>query len=196
MTLSAVWALVLGTALALTHEPAHSDSLRQLAERGDARVAAIVTQFPDSARTTFTHLLRLAATTGDGTRTSHLAAARNLARVYADVWRDSFYVRQISRFDAWSPAERLTKVAADSLRLAGNSALGTSGASSALRAWRESYRLARSIGDSAGQGSALGNIAVAFYRDGSLDSAEQYLLRSRAIAERIGDTRTRLNAIG
>ena len=75
--------------------------------------------------------------------------------MYADAWRDSFYVRQISRFDAWSPAQRLTKVSADSLRLAGNSALGTSGAASALRAWRESYRLARSIGDSAGQGSAL-----------------------------------------
>ena len=188
--------VLLGAAHAPAQAPVPRDSLRRLVEHGDPRVAVIVRQFPDSARTTFTHFLQLAATTGDGTRTSHLAAARNLAHVYAAVWRDSFYVRQVSRFEAWSPAQRLTKVAADSLRLAGNSALGTSGAASALRAWRESYRLARSIGDSAGQGSALGNIGVAFYRDGSLDSAEHYLTRSRSIAERIGDSRTQANAIG
>ena len=196
ITLPLCAAFALGVANMPAQAPMPRDSLRRLVERGDARAEAIVRQFPDSARTTFTYLLRLAATTGDGTRTLHLTAAGNLARVYADVWRDSFYVRQIARFDAWSPARRLTKVVADSLRLVGNSALGTSGASAALRAWRESYRLARSIDDSAGEGSALGNIAVAFYRDGSLDSAEHYLQQSRAIAERIGDTRTRLNAIG
>src|SRR6059058_5269609 len=162
-------ALTLGAPHALAQAPVPRDSLRQLAEHGDARVAAIVMQFPDSARTTFTTLLRLAATTRGDVRASHLAAAHRLALAYSTVWKDTFYVRQISRFDAWSPAQRLTKVAADSLRLAGNTTLGSSGAAAALRSWRESYRLARSIVDSAGQGSALGNIAVAWYRDGSLD---------------------------
>jgi len=196
MPLCGLMALALGGAEAHAQPSLPRDSLQPLLERSDPRVGAIVRQFPDSARMTFTHLLRLAGTAGTDARASHLAAAHRLALAYADAWSDSFYVRQLSCFEAWSPRQRLTKVAADSLRIAGNAALGTSGAAAALRAWRESYRLARSIGDSAGQGSALGNIAVAWYRDGSLDSAEHYLRRSRAIAERIGDTRTRLNAIG
>src|SRR5262245_24708771 len=157
LPLCAALTLVLGATYAPAQAPLPRDSLRQFLERDDARVAALVAQFPDSARTTFTHLLKLAATTGGDVRASHLATAHRLALAYATAWSDQFYVRQIARFDAWSPAQRLTKVAVDSLRLAGNSALGTSGAAAALRAWRESYRLARSIGDSAGQGSALGN---------------------------------------
>lgn len=196
MPLCSLVALAVGAAEAHAQAPLPHDSLRQLVERDDARVGAIVRQLPDSARATFTHLFRLAATASADARGSHLATAHRLALAYADAWADSFYVRQVSRFEAWSPRQRLTKAAADSLRIAGNAALGTSGAASALRDWRESYRLAHSIGDSAGQGSALGNIAVAWYRDGTLDSAEHYLRRSRAIAERIGDTRTRLNAIG
>jgi CHAT domain-containing protein/tetratricopeptide (TPR) repeat protein len=174
-----------------------SDSLQQLVERGDSRVVAIVQQFPDTARSTFARLLSLAATTpAPAARASHLTTAHRLAAAYAVAWNDSFFVRQASRFTAWTPAQRLTKAAVDSLRIAGGVLLGKSGPADAMRAWRESYRLAQAIGDSAGQGSSLGNIAVAFYRQDALDSAEVYLNRSRALAERIGDVRTRLNAMG
>src|SRR6476469_3758633 len=72
-------ALTLGVAEARGQASLPRDSLQQLVERGDPRVSAIVRQVPDSTRTTFTHLLRLAATTGADARTAHLATAHRLA---------------------------------------------------------------------------------------------------------------------
>src|SRR3954470_13414258 len=109
VTLCAVLTLPLGVTHALAQAPMPRDSLRQLVEHGDARAAVIVKRYPDSARTTFTHLLPLraprspdsavppftllrrlaAAAGGQEVRASHLAAARRLALVYATAWRDS-----------------------------------------------------------------------------------------------------------
>src|SRR5439155_760462 len=105
-------------------------------------------------------------------------------------------LRQVSRFRAWSPVGRRAKVAADSLRLAGNKALGQSGVVAALRLWRESVRRAAGIGDTAGIAAGLGNIGKGFYELRELDSAEAYWSRSVDLAERVGDVRTAGNAVG
>src|SRR5262245_49637471 len=106
MPLCGLMALALAAAEAHAQSAVPRDSLQPLLERSDARVGAIVRQFPDSARTTFTHLLRLAATASVDARSSHLATAHRLALAYADAWSDSFYVRQVSYFEAWSPRQR------------------------------------------------------------------------------------------
>ena len=190
----AVFAMMAPAVRAQTRLPV--DSLQPLAERSDARLAPLVRQVPDSARAAWVRLISLAARAPSADADARLAAARRLAIAYAGAWRDSFFVRQTVKIAAWSPSARRTKATVDSLRIAGGSVLGAAGATAALAVWRESARLAHSIGDSAGEGSALGNIAVAFYRDGALDSAEAYLVMSSTIAERIGDRRARLNALG
>jgi len=124
------------------------------------------------------------------------SAPDRLASAYAVAWRDSFLLRQVSRFRGWSPDGRRTKAAADSLRLAGNRALGERGVAAAVRLWRESVRRAASVGDTAGMAAGLGNIGRGFYDENELDSAEAYWSRSLDLAERIGDVRTAGNAVG
>src|SRR2546428_172706 len=114
----------------------------------------------------------------------------------AEAWGDSFPLRQVARFASWSPEERVAKVAADSIRRAGNAALGRSGADSAILSWRESARRSAALADTAGIAAAVGNIGAGFYRAGKLDSAESYLEQSRRLAELVGDRRTALNALG
>ncbi|HTI06011.1 MAG TPA: CHAT domain-containing tetratricopeptide repeat protein [Gemmatimonadales bacterium] len=127
---------------------------------------------------------------------SQLADAQTLARAYALAWRDSFFVREVARFTAWPADTRRVKIAADSLRRAGNAALGRQGVGAAMRAWRESLRRCETIGDSAGMGAALGNIGAGFYQSGELDSAASYFERARLVATRVGDVRTQGNATG
>jgi CHAT domain-containing protein/Tfp pilus assembly protein PilF len=152
---------------------------------------------PDSARAAITRLVaRSMAPQSDGVAAGHLAEAAAIARAYAAAWTDSFFVRQVAVFERWSTDQRTAKVLVDSLRRAGNDALGRAGARSALRLWRASLRVALSLGDSAGQAAALGNIGVGFYRAGTLDSAAEFLARSRDLAIGIGDHRTAGNAVG
>ncbi len=173
-----------------------AERLRALARDGPQ--AALVEQVraqPDDVRDALRRLLAEAAAT-DTTPAPSASAAERLASAYAVAWRDSFLLRQVARFRSLSPAERRGKVVTDSLRVAGNDALGRSGVDAALRLWRESVRQAAAIGDTAGVAAGLGNIGRGFYDQDELDSAEAYWARSRDLAERIGDWRTAGNAIG
>ena len=141
---------------------------------------------PDSVRESIrTHLA-----------SSEVTSAHALARAYAVAWRDSFFVREVERFTAWPEAARSAKLAADSLRRAGNAALGRYGVAAAMRDWRESLQRCEAIADSAGMGAALGNIGAGFYQSGELDSAASYFERARLVAARVGDVRTQGNATG
>ena len=183
-------------ALASTIQTAQTpDDLKALAHVGsDSALIARVRERPDDVRDALRRMFSLAA--ADTQPAEPLAAAEHLSRAYAVAWRDSFLLRQVARFEAWSNAERREKVAADSLRLAGNAALGRAGVDVAARLWRESLRRCERLGDSAGIGAAWGNIGAGFYRSGDLDSAAVYFDRARAIAQRVGDHRTEGNAVG
>src|SRR4029077_17065754 len=105
-----------------------------------------VRDHPDDVRDALRQLLAMAAaTTVDSAATLPLAAADRLAAAYAVAWRDPFLVRQVSRFRRGPPVDRRRKVMADSLRLAGNDALGRDGVVAAVRLWRESVRRAATI---------------------------------------------------
>jgi len=171
------------------------DALRNLTLAGsDSVLVARVRDRPDDVRDALRRLFRQAVS--DTQPDAALAAARRLAQAYAVAWRDSFLLRRVTQFESWSASQRGEKVAADSLRLAGNEALGRSGVNAALRLWRESLRRCVGLGDSAGVGAALGNIGAGFYRSGDFDSAAVYLERARATAARVGDHRTEGNAAG
>jgi CHAT domain-containing protein/Tfp pilus assembly protein PilF len=87
-------------------------------------------------------------------------------------------------------------VVADSLRKAGNTAMGSEGVPAAMRLWRESLRHARWLGDPAAIAPGLLSIGAGFYRLGQLDSAKIYATKAEELANRIGDRRTSGNAIG
>lgn len=127
---------------------------------------------------------------------SLIQEARNLARRFALVWDDSFVVTYVDRFERLPPEKRRAKVRGDSLRRAGNAALGGQGIARAMALWRRALRTATELGDTAGVAAAIGNIGVGFYRASELDSAIAYLNESRRLAVAIGDRRTALNAIG
>lgn len=171
-----------------------ADTLMTLARTGsDSVLVSRARERPDDARTAFRQLFAAAAA---DTSTNPIAAAQRLARAYAVAWQDSFFVRQVARFTGWSPAQRREKVAADSLRLAGNDALGRAGVAVALVAWRASLARCTALDDSAGMAAALGNIGAGFYQADAPDSAETYLQRTRRLAAQIGDFRTAGNAVG
>jgi CHAT domain-containing protein/TolA-binding protein len=152
----------------------------------DSAQVAYAHDHPDSVRDSIRGLLAAQS----------IDSAEGLAHAYALAWRDSFFVREVARFAAWPEATRRTRIAADSLRRAGNSALGRSGVAAAQRNWRASLRRCESIADSACMGAALGNIGAGFYRAGDLDSATTYFERARAMSARAGDYRTQGNATG
>lgn len=182
-------------ALTVVQAPQPSDELLALAQTGsDSVLIARAHDRPDAVRDVLRGLLSRAAS--DVEPVEPLATAGRLARAYAVAWRDSFFVRQVIRFQSWSLDERREKVAADSLRLAGNAALGRVGVAAAMTDWRASLRRCETLRDSAGMGAALGNIGAGFYRAGELDSAIVYFARARATAERVGDHRTAGNAVG
>lgn len=126
---------------------------------------------------------------------SLLREGRRIAAAYARVWNDSFPSRHVRWFERLGPSQRLVKIAADSVRLAGNLALGAQGTAEAIQLWRAAYDRARAIADTAGMAAALGNIGVGFHREAQLDSAEAYAARARSFAEAVGDRRTSGNAL-
>src|SRR6059036_2409133 len=143
---------------ALTQSPPGPGDLQILARDGpDSVLVDRARQRPDDAREALRRLLVEAAAGGS------LAPAERLAGAYAIAWSDSFFVRQVTRFRSLSPADRLAKLAADSVRRAGNEALGQRGIVAATRAWRESLRRFETLSDTAGIAAALGNIGAGFY---------------------------------
>jgi CHAT domain-containing protein/tetratricopeptide (TPR) repeat protein len=175
----------------LLQSPNGAESVRLLARSGaDSTLLEHVRRQPDDAREALRQLIV------EASRGASLVDAERLASAFAAAWNDSFHVRQVARFRALSPEQRRAKVAADSVRRAGNDALGTAGINAAMRAWRESVRRFDALDDSAGVAAGLGNLGAGFYRAQTLDSADAYLVRSRDLANAIGDYRTLANAIG
>src|SRR5688572_8654973 len=152
---------------------------------------------PDSVREALSReFAATASARSDRQRLVHLRRARLLANAYAHAWADSFFVRQVSRFASSGPAQRAERVAVDSLRRAGNTAMGNEGVPTAMTLWRESFRRARLLGDSAAIAPAMLSLGAGFYRLAQLDSATLYLKRAEWLAGRIGDVRTAGNALG
>src|SRR6266545_1669856 len=104
-------------ALALLLQSPHgADTVLMFTRDGpDSALVERTRNHPDDARDALRRLLAAAA------GGAPLAPAERLAGAYAVAWRDSFFVRQVARFRALSPADRVAKVAADT-RSAGESA--------------------------------------------------------------------------
>ncbi len=124
-----------------------------------------------------------------------LGAARKLAGAYAVAWRDSFLLREVTRFAGWRPEQRARKLRADSLRGAGIEAWSREGPLAAIVLWRRGVESAMSLGDTAGMAALLGNIGAGFARVSQLDSAIHYLERSREFAAAQGNLRVEANAL-
>jgi len=181
----------LALAASMTQSLQNVAELRTLVRDGsDSVLVERTRQRPDETREALRHLL------ADAAAGASLAALERLAGAYAVAWGDSFFVRQVARFQSLSPSDRQAKVAADSIRRAGNAALGRSGVNAAMQAWRESLRRFEMLDDTAGIAAALGNIGSGFFMAQEYDSAQAYLTRSRRLAESIGDYRTAGNAVG
>ncbi len=171
--------------------------LRSLIERNDsAAVISEVRRRPSDARDLLRDLIAASAHSHAAESDSILRVSYRLASAYSSVWDDSFPVTNLARFHRMSAQQRVTKVEADSVRIAGNTAFGSRGVRPAIALWRDALRRSRSIPDSAGIAAALGNIGSGFYHAGQLDTAELYLTRARQIADAIGDRRTGANAMG
>jgi CHAT domain-containing protein len=173
------------------------ERLRALAVQDDrAALVAAVRDHPDDARELIRRLIVQAGSTRPSVSDSVLTLAQRAGVAYAAAWSDSFPAAQVTRFSAMSRGQRTAKIAADSVRRAGNAALDTRGVDAAIRLWTEALRRAWRIADTAGVAASLGNIGAGFYRASALDSAELYLQRSRGHAEAVGDRRTAANALG
>src|SRR3989441_7914385 len=171
------------------------DELTSLARVGPESVlAARARDRPNDVRDALRRLFIQAA--NDPSDTIPLIISGRLVKAYTLAWRDSFLLRQVAWFAARSPSERRSKVRGDSLRRAGNDALSRVGVQAALLDWREGLARYQHLADSAGTAATFGNIGAGFYEANTPDSAEDYLQRSRQLAERIGDYRTLGNAIG
>ena len=115
--------------------------MRALAlETGARALVQRVRSRPDAAREAVQLLLAdaMAAQGSDQAEEEFLLAAERLAEAYAEAWTDSFLLRQVRRFQAWSPPARLAKLKTDSLRRAGNKAYREDGVEAAVRLWRRS----------------------------------------------------------
>ncbi len=175
--------------------PQAVSELRALARDGpDSVLVERLRQGPRDLREALRQLL---AATGreDSVGVAALTAAEHLASAWLVAWRDSFYVRKVSRFRSLSPADRQANSAADSVLRAGNIASLSAGVDAAMPAWRESLRLYEGLADSAGIARALVAMAGGFRRASEHDSAEAYLTRCRDVAEQIGDYSTLGNVI-
>lgn len=168
--------------------------LRELASRDDPGLVAAVREQPEDARELFRRLLVQAGARAGRDSDSALVTARVVATVMASTLGDSFPTLQIARFARMPPADRRAKIAADSVRRAGNAARATGGVAAALPLWREAHRRSATIGDSVGVAAALGNIGAGLFIAGTRDSAMYYLTRAVTIADAAGDRRTALNA--
>lgn len=190
----AIAAIALATGLQAQQPPA--ERIRVLASRDDAAsLIDAVRDYPDDSRDVVRLLLVEAGKGRAVGADSALTLARRVGRAYAAAWEDSFPLAQVTRFARMDARQRLAKLASDSVRRAGNAALGRAGVEAALTLWREALRRSSAMNDSAGVAAALGNIGAGLYRLSELDSAVSYLDRARALADSVGDRRTAVNAL-
>ena len=184
-SVSAVILLAVGL-LVLLQSPA-SDSLRLLA-----------VSLPPSSLVLEVRARPLAVrdAVNESLRRGELDAAARIAAAYALAWRDSFLVREVTRFATWPATRRSAKLAVDSMRRAGIKVFGRDGPRAAVVLWRRALTRATASDDSAGMAALLGNIGAGLLEDGHVDSAGLYLERAYALATAIGDRRVAANAVG
>lgn len=127
---------------------------------------------------------------------NEISRARAFAEGYQRAWSDSFFIRQVARFEKLSAAGRSAFVAADTLRKAGNVAMSREGIPAAMRLWRMSLMRSGSINEASIQAPTLVAIGAGFFRTGELDSATVYVSKAYEMALRIRDYRTVGNALG
>jgi CHAT domain-containing protein/Tfp pilus assembly protein PilF len=183
--------------LAVSAQAQQPSPLRSLIERNDSAAAiSEVRRRPSDARDLLSEVIAEAARSHAADTDSLLGLASRLASAYSTAWDDSFPVNNVARFRRMSARQRLAKVEADSVRVAGNTAFRSKGVPTAITLWRNALLRSRGIPDSAGIAAALGNIGSGFYHAGDLDSAVLYLTRASQIADAVGDHRTAANAMG
>ena len=176
--------------------PQDVGELRTLARDGpDSVLVERLRRGPRDLREALRQLLAEARGGDDSAGLAAVTAADHLASAWVIAWRDSFYVRKVSRYRSLSPADRQVNVTADSVLRAGNDALNSAGVDAAMPAWRESLRLYEGVADSAGIARALFAMAGGFKRASERDSAETYFTRCRDLSGRIRDFSTLGNAI-
>ena len=150
---------------------------------------------PAATREAIVEALERAGRNADVDRAA-LEEARKLADRYAEVWQDSFWVRQVGRFAAMSRGQRTLKRRGDSLRIVGVETFSQRGPAAAIRLWRQALSASREAGDTSAMAGALDNISAALIRLGRLDSAAVYLSRARALTRAVGDLRVEANIAG
>jgi len=176
--------------------PLTPDSLLLLARQlSDSALVLAVRSRPLEVRDAINASLAMAAVGTPAEFDKEIAVARRVASAYATAWQDPFLIREVDRFAAWPPRNRVAKMWADSARRAGVVAYGRDGAPAAIEIWRGAFARAASIPDTAGMAATLGNIGAGFAHDDQADSAMPYLERSRALAVAVGDIRVEANAI-
>src|SRR6266550_3588682 len=150
--------------------PQDVGELRALARDGpDSVLVERLRRGPRDLREALRQLLAEARGGDDSAGLATVTAADHLASAWVIAWRDSFYVRKVSRFRSLSPADRQVNVTADSVLRAGNDALNSAGVDAAMPG--------------------------GFKRASERDSAEMYFTRCRDLAERIRDYSTLGNVI-
>jgi len=197
-------ALLSAMAVVAPQDSARTQAISDLVALGSQDVlVAQVRLHPDAAREALHGLLRQSAvqTPGLPSRANQLAgadalqSAERLARAYFEAWTDAFLLQEVERFKGWSLEGRRVKLAADSLRRAGNEAFNREGIPAALALWRESLEQSDRLEDVAGTAKSLGNIGAGFYAAGEADSARVYLQGAYERATSIGDFRTAASAV-
>lgn len=168
--------------------------LQRLARHGaDSALARAVRASPVAARDALQELLKASA---GAAPEAPMQASSRLAGTLARELGDSFPMREVGRFAAWSPEHRREKVAIDSVRRAGNAAFRRDGFVVALPLWQQSVARAVALKDTAGVAAATGNIGAGWYAEGQLDSAAAAFRTAASLATSVGDRRTALNALG
>jgi len=185
--------LTLALLVVAQQDPSATSIAAEARSGRQTQLIASAQKAPGAAREAVRNLLQAAPSAGGSEPLRH---ARAVAAAYEAAWQDSFLIREVARFESWTPAEQRRKLTVDSLRLAGNRAFADRGVTPAVTLWRLSAREAAALADTAGLAAALGNIGAAFYSTGDLDSATTYLGMARDFGKAAGDLRTWGNAVG
>ena len=164
----------------------HLAAVRELAgsEGTDSALIDAAREYPDTLRLALSRTFGRITTASTEDEATELAIAYRLADAYARAWTDSFLVQEVSRFERWSPEQRLGRVTADSLRLEGIAAVGRDGVPAAMTLWREALGQLSPV-DSGARAAVLASIGGGFYLAGEPDIAIAYLDRSRTLARRL-----------
>src|SRR2546423_15003006 len=115
--------------------------LRSVVEKNDsAALISAVRRRPADARDLLNDFVAEAGRSQGVGGDSIIRVSYRLAFAYSTVWNDSFPITNLARFTRMSPEQRNAKMKADSVRIAGNHALGNKGVNSAIVLWRDALR--------------------------------------------------------